>query len=428
MARALRSFAMPTLPAHGQESSTLIRELAPLNPASLAEAFESFTHAAGSLESSYTMLQGELARLRRELEIKNQDLARSVAENERMQAYLSGLLEDLPCGVLAVDASFRLRFANPHARTLLLSETNECTPATPIPSALRCILKEIAGEIAARERRWVFQTGEGPRSIAVTCALRPQRLDASGETVFILRDVSEQKRLEDEREQAHRMRALAEMTALLAHEIRNPLGSLELFAGLIREATKDHAEVSQWIVHIQAGLRALSATVSNVLHFHSLSPSHLKPLNAVELLANTVEFLQPLALQRGMGIEFSPNAKEILIPADAHRLQQVFFNLAINAFRAMPSGKCLRIGVTADQREGHCRARIDFADEGSGIAPEHIEKIFDAGFTTAKSSPGLGLAVCKRITAQHRGAIEVESELGRGTTFSIYLPVLGNPA
>lgn len=419
---------MPTLPANGQESSTFIREAAPLDPASLAQAFEFFTHAAGSLEHSYTMLQGELARLRRELEIKNQDLARSVAENERMRAYLSGLLEDLPCGILAVDAKFRLHFANPHARSLLVSESKDSSPAAAIPAALRCILKEIAGGAGAAERRWVFQTPEGPRSIAVTCALRSQRLDASGETLFILRDASEQKRLEEERELAHRMRALAEMTALLAHEIRNPLGSLELFAGLIRDATKDQAEVSQWIVHIQAGLRALSATVSNVLHFHSLSPSHLKPLNAVELLANTVEFLQPLALQRGMGIEFSPNAKEILIPADAHRLQQVFFNLAINAFRAMPSGKCLKICVGTSQHEGHYRARIDFADEGSGIAPEHLEKVFDPGFTTAKSSPGLGLAVCKRVTAQHRGAIEVESELGKGTTFSLYLPVLGNPA
>lgn len=400
----------------------------PLDRTTLAQAFESFTHVAGSLENSYTMMQGELARLRRELEVKNQDLARSVAENKRMHAYLSGLLEDLPCGILTVDKQFRLHFANPQARILLNSDSRGGPSGGAVPQALRCILKEIAAEPTTAERRWVFQTAEGPRSIAVTCAVRQQSLDACEETVFILRDVSEQKRLEEEREFAHRMRALAEMTALLAHEIRNPLGSLELFAGLIKDATKEDAEVSQWIVHMQAGLRALSATVSNVLHFHSLAPSHLQPLNAVRLLAETIEFLQPLALQRGMGIEFSPDTKEILIPADAHRLQQVFFNLAINAFRAMPSGKSLRISVGAVQHDGETRARIDFADEGSGIASGHLEKIFNAGFTTAKSSPGLGLAVCKRVTAQHRGAIEVQSEVGKGTTFSLYLPVLGNPA
>lgn len=370
--------------------------------------------------------------LRHELEIKNQDLGRSLAENKRIKTYLAGLLEDLPCGVLAVDGRFQLRFGNPLAHKLLAGAPDAGVHSgASIPDNLRSILKEIASEVRGAERIWALETREGKKFFAVTCAMRPQGSDAQGEMVFILRDATEQKRFEEEREFARRMKALAEMTALLAHEIRNPLGSLELFAGLIRDATKDQTEVSQWIVHMQAGLRALSATVNNVLHFHSMAPSQLAPLNAVRLLADTIEFLQPLALQRGMGIEFNADCREVLIPANAHRLQQVFFNLAINAFRAMPAGKRLKIRVGVEpigQAGGSRRARIDFEDDGVGIAPEHLEKIFDAGFTTMKSSPGLGLAVCKRVTAHHRGTIRVESELGKGTTFSLYLPLLGaNP-
>lgn len=409
-------------------------ESIPLDRESLLQAFESFTHVAGTLESSYVRLQSELARLRHELEVKNEDLSRSLAENKRIKTYLAGLLEDLPCGVLAVDGTFRLRLGNPIARKLLTA-ARECGAdwQASIPSSLGSILKEIAAEAPGAERIWAFDTQEGKRFFAVTCALRSQMDYAEGERVFILRDVTEQKRLEEEREFARRMRALAEMTALLAHEIRNPLGSLELFAGLIKDATKDQAEVSQWAVHMQAGLRALSATVNNVLHFHSMAPSQLAPLNAVDLLANTVEFLQPLALQRGMGIEFTPGCLEVLISANAHRLQQVFFNLAINAFRAMPAGKRLKIRVDVEaavsnrgnRTTGSRKARIDFADEGVGIAPEHLEKIFDPGFSTMKGSPGLGLAVCKRIVEDHRGSIEAKSGIGKGATFSIYLPILG---
>ncbi|MGH9351487.1 MAG: histidine kinase dimerization/phospho-acceptor domain-containing protein, partial [Terriglobia bacterium] len=272
---------MPTLPVIRQECSIGSNEPIPLDRESLIQAFESFTHVAGSLETSYLKLQGELAMLRHELEIKNQDLARSLTENKRIKTYLSGLLEDLPCGVLAVDGAFRLRFGNPLARKLLVATPKAGRHSSDsIPDTLCSILKEIASEAPGAERTWALETQEGKKFFAVTCAMRSQASDAEGETVFILRDATEQKRLEEEREFARRMRALAEMTALLAHEIRNPLGSLELFAGLIKDATKDQTEVSQWVVHMQAGLRALSATVNNVLHFHSMAPSQLTPLNA----------------------------------------------------------------------------------------------------------------------------------------------------
>lgn len=415
---------MPTLPVTRQEVPRSAKDALTINRNTLAEAFESFSHVAGSLEHSYAILQGEVARLRHELEVRNGDLARSLAENQRMRLYLSGLLDDMPCGVLAVDRNFRPQYANPCAIALFLADPE--APNSSISPALRAVLQDVA--VAGVERTWILETKEGPRPVAVSAVTRPRVPGAVGEMVFILRDVSEQKRLEEERELAHRMKALAEMTALLAHEIRNPLGSLELFAGLIKEASQEQSEVAQWIVHIQAGLRALSATVNNVLQFHSLAPSQLKPVNAIRLVAATAEFLEPLALQRGMGIEVIAPSEELLISADPDRLQQVFFNLAINAFRAMPAGKILRIRLGSAERSGGNVARIDFEDQGCGIPPEQISRVFDAGFSTQRSSPGLGLAVCKRITAQHQGEIGIQSKLGAGTTVSLYLPLLGTGA
>jgi len=392
------------------------------NPVTLAQAFEVFSSAAGSLQHSYEVLKGEVGRLRRELELRNRDLADSIAETERMRARLGHILENLPCGVLVVGPPLELRYANDVGRRLLASAAAWDESVEPIPAPLTQILARIDTPAMGGERVWIIKGTADSTAISVTGAPIP----GSQERVVILRDITEQRRIQEEIEISRRMKALAEITALLAHEIRNPLGSLELFAGLVREATRDEPQVSEWVVHLQAGLRALSATVNNVLNFYADTPPTTAPLDLVKLLASTVEFLQPLALQRGMVIRWIKAETEAFIKADEHRLQQVFFNIAINAFRAMSAGGILTIGVAKESRDGVPCVRVAFEDQGVGIPPEHLARIFEAGFTTRQSSPGLGLAVCQRVMDQHGGVLEVKSTVGQGTIFSLSFPLLGD--
>jgi len=411
---------MPNLLSTRQEvPETLI------DAGSLAQAFKAFTSTADSLQTSYGLLQVEVEGLRGELELRNRDLARSLAENERVRARLGHILENLPCGVLVLSPRFELRYANDVARRLLASSAAAQDTAGLIPRPLWQLLEQLASGAPGAEREWVRGEGKEAVSISVTSALMPRNTGSCGELVFILRDVTGQKRLEEEREVSRRMRALAEMTALLAHEIRNPLGSLELFAGLVRDATREDPEVSQWMVHLQAGLRALSATVNNVLHFYSQAPLETAPVNLARLLAETFEFLQPLALQRGMRINWEKPEEEVIIRADQDRLQQAFFNITINSFKAMSAGGILTVRLGSELREGQEWATIAFEDQGAGIPADNLRKIFDAGFTTRPASPGLGLAVCKRVMSQHGGFIEVSSVERRGTTFTLGLPLTG---
>jgi two-component system, sensor histidine kinase FlrB len=412
--------AMPNLLSTRQKSPG-----APPDPGALAEAFEVFSSAANSLQQSYGLLQSEVGRLRRELELRNRDLAQSMAENKRMHLRLSRILEDLPCGVVVLNAPLELRYANDVARRLLASAAASSHSDGPIPVALQAAFRELMTAKPGSERLWVLGEGADATFISISCAFTSGGTDSAQELVFILRDVTEQKRLQEEREFSKRMQALAEITALLAHEIRNPLGSLELFAGLVKDATRNDFEVSQWMVHLQAGLRALSATVNNVLNFYTEAPPANMTLDLVKLLSDTIEFLQPLALQRGMAIRWTKPEGQALVRGDQHRLQQVFFNIAINAFRAMTSGGVLTIHVNPRERAGRRWLRVAFEDQGSGIAAGNLSKIFDAGFTTRQASPGLGLAVCRRVIDQHRGTLEVESVEARGTTFILTLPTLG---
>ena len=424
----------------------------------LARAFASFTEAAGSLERSYGQLQGQVAHLRQELEVTNRDLATSLEENHRIRERLRRILEGLPCGVLVIEAGARISALNPEAARLLGAnfESADALPAalsaaldrarqtgeeselalSLAPSGLDGSSLDLDLEQSSSSQSGSSQSGSSqsgssqayPAWVAIRHAWLEQG-PAHATSVFILRDVSEAKKLEHDREQLRRQQALVEMSALLAHEIRNPLGSLELFAGLLAEANLE-GESRRWIEHVQAGLRTLSATVNNVLHLHNTPQPELAPTDVGQLLDWAYDFLLPLAKQARVEMQIVNGLHGVAIHADRHRLEQVLLNLALNALRFMPGGGWLSIrgrecAPHEDLEDGG--VDIEVRDTGPGIAREDLPRIFDAGFSTRAGSSGLGLAVCRRILEQHGGSIAVESRPGYGATFRLRLPRNATP-
>jgi two-component system sensor histidine kinase FlrB len=386
----------------------------------LARAFASFTEAAGSLERTYGQLQAQVAHLRQELEVTNRDLANSLEENRRIRERLRRILEGLPCGVLVMEAGARISILNPEAARLLGNAGERGESLSRAHSAAL----EAARETGEERELSLAEGDDGGRSAGQTAwvAIRHAWLEPDHSTsVFILRDVSEAKKLERERENVRRQQALVEMSALLAHEIRNPLGSLELFAGLLAEA--DLSEESRgWVEHVQAGLRTLSATVNNVLHLHNVPPPERAEMDMGQLLDWAYEFLLPLAKQARVELEVVNGLRGVRASADRHRLEQVLLNLGLNAFRFMPGGGWLSI---AGHDLGADGVEIVVRDTGPGIAAADLPRIFEAGFSTRPGSSGLGLAVCHEIIEQHGGAIGVESRAGHGASFRLRLPGAG---
>ena len=385
-----------------------------LDERSLTRAFASFTEAAASLERSYVQLQAEVARLRHELEDTNRDLASSLEENHRMRQHLNRILQNLPCGVLVTEADGEVSLANPETRRLL---GTACHSAVPV--WVRDLLDRTPGDRSELE----YRCGN-PEAEWITLRRAQLSAEEGGSSIFILQDVSELKRLEREHDELSRRQALAEMSALLAHEIRNPLGSLELFAGLLAESDLEDEE-RNWVGHLQAGLRTLAATVNNVLHFHSQPSPGLAPTDLGRWLRSTHDFLRPLAQRARVRMELRQELDGVLVAADRHRLEQVLLNLALNAFRFMPGGGVLKIRGELSSSGGDPRAAVEISDTGPGIAAEDQKRIFHPGFTTCTGSPGLGLAVCKTIMEQHGGAISVDSRAGLGTTFRLEFPLSG---
>lgn len=380
-------------------------------------AFRSFSAAAGSLERSYARLREEVERLRVELETSNRDLARSLEENHTMREHLDRILEGLPCGVLVVSSHGQISRANPEAMRLLELGSNCVAGASDVsalPSAVQRLL-ESAQQNKQEQELSVAADGGSLHWLAARHAPI-----AGGDSVYILRDIDQRKRLEETEARLRREQALAEVSAVLAHEIRNPLGSLELFAGLLAESELD-AESRQWVEHMQAGLRTLAATVNNVLHFHSQPEPERAPVDLGELLQWARNFLLPLARQSHVVLSLQNQVSGVLFEADRHRLEQVLLNLVLNSVRAMPAGGWIELGGSL-LPDGNSVA-LSVADNGPGIATENLDRVFEPGFSTRAGSPGLGLAVCRKIVEQHRGTIQTTSDPERGAKFTLVFPL-----
>jgi two-component system sensor histidine kinase FlrB len=376
----------------------------------LLQAFRSFAKVAGSLERSYADLQSEVEHLRRELTEKEGELASSLEEKRKERTRLLRILEGLPCGVLVVFGGEKIWKANPEALRLLAGGGRIPEALSALPARVQQLLTSVRDEAGERE----LDMGEdGPSWIAARHASI-----AEGMSVFILRDVTEHKRLEETEARLKRDQALAELSAILAHEVRNPLGSLELFAGLLAEADLG-GEAREWVERVQGGLRSLAATVNNVLQFHSPAPTERASVDVVRLLEWVLDFCGPLARQAGITLSLQKPVSDVSLRGDRHGLEQVLLNLVLNSIRAMPQGGWIEVGA----RIVGMQVELTVADNGPGIPSACQSRIFEPGFSTRAGSPGLGLAVCHRIVEQHGGSIQAESNPERGTTFHLCFPL-----
>ena len=360
--------------------------LAPINVAPrggdthLADAFKMFTAAAGRLEHSYQELQKEVSRLRYELQQQSAALAVSMEENERMRVGLRRILDALPCGVIVVDADDeRIILMNPQAHRLLRTDQRKSSNLQDLPPRVRKALKT-GRPAGGEEEQDVCLRSSGQKW---WLAIRSTRMDSvvsadmsREQIIVIVRDITAHREAECEREAMRNMVALSEISTLLAHEIRNPLGIMELFADLLATDGSLRDEPLKWVGHLQTGIRSLAATVNNVLQFHTLDTPELKPIRLGPVLESAVEFVRPLASQAGVTLELEDHLGETQIAADPNGLQQVILNLACNAFRHMPHGGKFLICAKLRTSEKGMKVVVAFTDTGSGISPEQIGQIF----------------------------------------------------
>lgn len=251
--------------------------------------------------------------------------------------------------------------------------------------------------------------------------------DDGGSVVGIVavgRDLTERRRLEAQLIQSAKMASLGGMAGGIAHEVRNPLGIISAGAQLLLESPDDDKLRTECAQKIHAATKRASLIIENLLKFARPTGEQMRKVDLHTVLEETLALLDhQLVLQKiVVRRELQENLPEVYGNADL--LQQVFANLILNGRNAMLEGGTLTVATRAmDGRQVEVRVE----DTGSGVPLENLPKIFDPFFTTMPvgKGVGLGLSISYSIIQQHQGSIEVESQVGEGTTFTIRLPANG---
>ena len=233
--------------------------------------------------------------------------------------------------------------------------------------------------------------------------------------------------LQQESAQQERLAALGEMAAVLAHEIRNPLGAIKglaQFLGEKRAADPPQLEMTRTIVDEATRLERL---VNDLLAYARPRLPNRQPTALRGVLDEVLRLLGPAANAAGVACRLDVSGNVLPIPADPEQLKQLFGNLVLNAIQAMPAGGMLTLTQRSLDGKSRSRRAVEVAveDTGSGISDADLSRIFEPFYTTRSKGTGLGLAICSRITAAHGGTIRVAQTGPKGTTILVTLPVEG---
>jgi len=400
----------------------------------LIEAFDVFNQASESLQLSYRELQAEAHRLSAELATANAELERSLSENESFKNYLRNILESLSNGVLVINSEERITICNPAAASLLgltaeLAREASSYSRLPMPLALKDFISRAlnATEASDGDLELDLRTAAGhQKHLALSSSPVIDQQGRNSGLTLVLKDVTRLKELEIQNQRAKQLQAMGEMAVQLAHEIRNPLGSIELFASLLSNELRSNPDCQRWADQIVTGVKFLNNIVTNMLTFTRTSKPQLKLFDLQKLIVETLEFIEPILCQRHIRLERPLPGEEQMCEGDPGMLRQMFLNLFMNALQAMPESGCLSVRVQSGQYDS---LQIEVQDTGIGIPAENLGRVFDPFFTTNEKGTGLGLALVHEIVEKHRGHIRLTSEFGKGTRFLIVLPrQSGSPA
>ena len=362
------------------------------------------------------------------------EMRRSVEEARRERIFTSQLLEGMVSAVAAIDEHDRIRSANaaffrifPRA-TIGASVRENFAPE----ASLKMLEAATATRVdrASYRGRWVCPAGEdSEQQQSFDVYSSPLALNGARGQILTLVDVTEAAEAERGLRRQESLAAVGQATAQVAHEIRNPLGSIRLGVSMLRDSVSDKEGLNT-IELVERGIMHLNKLVVDVAQFSRRKTLEQARVDLNELIKRSLELVADKIKEKETPIEKELAAEKPIGHWDPDQLSQVLVNVIANAIDASPkhapvsiTTEVLNVAGLGDDKEVARHARITIADQGSGIDKATLDRMFEPFFSTKKRGTGLGLAIVRQIVEQHEGTISVKSEPGEGTRFVIDLPL-----
>ncbi len=346
----------------------------------------------------------------------------------RVQAFTGLLISRLPVGIIATDQDGRIRTFNSTAAAMTgrnVKAVRNGEPEAVLPSEIARFfnLPNLSDEITDRD---VTVTGADNIQYSLHLSSLPvyNQYSVFMGRVLLMYDLSELKRLEKEIQRHDRLVALGKMAAGVAHEVRNPLSSIKGFATLLGSKFKDGSQEHEAADLLVQEAERLNRSISELLNYARPTPLRKELVNLGEIVDSSLKLISSDALVLGVKTSLNIEPDLPLIAVDRDKINQVLLNLYLNGLQALEhstSEKELRVSVYRDVNEA--KLVVEVQDTGIGVPEENLEKVLDPYFTTKPDGTGLGLALAYKIIDEHRGTIGFSSNVGKGTTVSVSLPI-----
>jgi signal transduction histidine kinase len=390
----------------------------------LSQAFQLFSEETSRLKEDYAKLQQRLQTVNQELAAAHRNLLQKVSELNSVTHYLDNILQNISQGIIFIDLEGRVTTINDTAARLLNVAVCQVL--------YQNVWNHFADDFFGFSLRESLRFGITQRLIYKTIQQRPEikELEISTSFVFVgpktyhgliilLRDITQIQRLQQVAHRNDRMKELGEMAATVAHEIRNPLGGIRGYAQLLFRDLADQKNLQEMAGFVIEGTKSLESLVTTILSYSR--PVQIQP-QSVELgvfLKQLGQFVRvDPAYPPRVKIEIHIPLDPLLAPVDPEALKSCLLNLIYNAFQAMPQGGLLTITLLKLDNV----YQIAITDTGVGIDPQHLQQLFSPFFTTKQQGTGLGLVEAQKIVQAHGGQMDVRSQIGRGSTFTLILP------
>ncbi|RMH05411.1 MAG: PAS domain-containing protein [Nitrospirae bacterium] len=379
-------------------------------------------------EISHAM-EKQLHELRMDLQAVHARVERQCAEQERQRQSLEQLVDCLPVGIVVARAQRQVIIVNHAAEEMLgLPRTSM------IGNSLDAVCS--ASGLPARPFSSVEYRGRVlcGREVVLKPALQPGSPDE--ESALILEDVTKLARLDAQVKRQVRLAAMGEMIGRIAHEIRNPLGSIELFASLLSSEVQDRDERQSLVEQILMAVRMLNHLLSNFLVVTGPPQPRRQLMDVATLIRDIVSLASHALREHAITVRERIGPDAHVLEADRTLVRQAGLNLLLNAIQASPRGgvveitsqciptdhraACLRTGYEGSTDTSMLALRV--RDWGCGMSPEDQAKAFEPFFSRRAGGTGLGLAIVRQIMEVHGGWVELTSQLQEGTIVTLYFP------
>jgi two-component system, NtrC family, sensor kinase len=361
-------------------------------------------------------------------------LEQKISEYERLKEFNENIVESINVGVFAVDLEERVESWNAQMEVMYAMSRQEAVgqylrdilPANFVTEFLR--LKDEPGVHNLYRFRLHTRSGENRCANVAIAPLVSRNFEVVGR-IIIVDDITERMELEAQLTQADKLSSIGLLAAGVAHEVNTPLAVISSYTQMLAKQVRGDMRVAPLLDKITQQTFRASEIVNGLLNFSRTGAAEFTELDLNHVIEETLKLLEHQFRVAQVQLETSLDGKLPTILGNSGKLQQVFLNLFLNAKDAMAAGGTLSVATVAN---GH--VAVDISDTGSGIALEHMQRIYDPFFTTKltvsegqRRGTGLGLAVSYGIIQEHAGKIQVESQVGSGTTFHLEFPTARKP-